>query len=398
MINLSHHPLLKKTNPIKKRGYLARFFLAQQYARLLNGSMLVGITGSVGKTTTAIACKSVLSQRYPTISTTDTIPTLPNLDPIFNLPMTILRVRPNIKKVILEMGIEYPGEMDLYLSLVKPKTAIVTRIFFAHSEFLGDVDEIAKEKGKLVRQLPKDGVAILNWDDPYVRKLAQETEAEVIFYGTDQKNCHVWAGNIKVENFTTVFELNYGVERVLVRSNLLGVHQVYPLLAAAALGINLGIPLTLVKKALEKVEGLDHRMQAAAGPNGSILIDDTYNSSPAALEEALETINKIPARRRIVVLGEMRELGEYSEKLHRSVGRKIYKDKLDLVITSGGNARFIAEELLSLGFIPERLHSGLQNAQIASTLLKVIGRGDVVLIKASQAVRFKEIVQRLKKK
>lgn len=365
---------------------------------MLPRQMFIGITGSVGKTTTALACKEVLLEKFPTLSTTDTKPGVANLDPIFNLPMTILKIRPKIKKVVLEMGIEHPGEMDVYLSLVKPSTAIITRIFYAHSEFLGSLDEIINEKGKLVEQLPQGGSAILNWDDLNSRKLADKTTAEVIFYGTDPKNCHVWADKIRVENYQTVFELNYGVERVEVKSNLLGRHQIYPLLAAASLGINLDIPLINIKKALEKIEGLEHRMEVVAGFNGSTIIDDTYNSSPAALEEAIDTLNQIPARRRIVCLGEMRELGEYSEKLHRDIARRIYKDKVDLVLTGGGDAVIIADELLKLGFIPERLYSGLKNQELASKLLKVVSRGDVLLIKGSRATRLDEVVKRISKK
>ena len=394
---LSSHPIWKSINPVKKRGHLARFFLAKQYTKLIPRSKLIGITGSVGKTTTAMACKAVLSQKMEVVSTTDTIPNVSNLDPIFNLPMTILRIKSKTKKAILEMGIEHPGEMDLYLSLVKPATAIITRISYAHSEFLGGVEKIVEEKGKLVEQLPENGYVILNWDDPYSKKMSEKSSAQVIYYGLDSHNCHVWAGKAKIENFQTVFELNYGVERVEIRSQLLGFHQIYPQLAAAALGVSLDIPLTVIKKGLENLEVPSHRMEAFPGINNSVVIDDTYNSSPSAVEEAIETLNQVPARRRILVLGEMRELGEFSEKLHREVARKIYKDKIDLVLIGGGDAQFIADELLHLGFIPERLHSGLRNQEIVSTLLKIVARGDVILVKGSRLTRLDEVVKRIVK-
>jgi UDP-N-acetylmuramoyl-tripeptide--D-alanyl-D-alanine ligase len=395
-MNLNTHPAWNNVTPIKKRGHLARTFFARQYAKLIPRSKFIGITGSVGKTTTALACRAVLSEKYQTISTTDN--KVLNLDPIFSIPKTILRVRSKTKKVILEMGIEYPGEMDLYLNIVRPATAIVTRIFYAHSQFLGDVEEIVNEKGKLVEQLPKNGAAILNYDDLYTRKLAERTQAEVIYFGKDKENCHVWAGKMRIEDFRTVFELNYNVERVEVNSKLLGFHQIYALLAAAALGINEGIPLINIKKALEKLEPAPNRMQVIPGHNGCTILDDTYNSSPAAVEEALETLNHLKARRRIAVLGEMRELGQFSEKLHRDIARKIYKEKVDLVLLGGGDAQYIADELLHLGFIPERLHAGLSNTQIVAKLLKLVSRGDVVLVKASKDVRFSEIVQRIAKR
>lgn len=398
MIDIKNHPIWKgsplwgSVNPLKKRGHLFRFFLARHFAKLFPRSRFIGITGSVGKTTTVAACLALLKEKFEVIATS------PDLDPIFNIPITILKLRPKIKKVILEMGIQYPGEMEFYLSMVKPYTGIVTRFGLQHSSNLGTLDEIIDEKAKLIEQLPKEGYAILNYDDPRVRKLSERTKAQVIYYGSDPKNCHVWFGKQRLQDFKTVFELNYGVERVLIRSKLLGFHQIYPLAAAAALGISCDMSLTTIKKGLEKVESSPHRLQALAGYNGSTILDDTHNAAPIAVEEALETLNHVPARRRIVILGEMKELGDLSEKMHRGVARKIYKDKIDLVFLGTGDAEFIKDELLKLGFIPERIQSNLQNPQIVAQLLKILVRGDIVLIKGARSVRLDEVVQRVIKK
>ncbi len=397
MIDINNHPIWKgnsywgNINPIKKRAHLLRFFLARQYAKLFSREMFVGVTGSVGKTITTAACKQVLLEKFNTIST------LTNLDTILNIPITLLKIRPKIKKVILEMGVEYPGEMDFYLSMVKPATGVVTKISLQHSVFLGGLEDIAKEKGKLISQLPESGFAILNYDDPLVRKLAETTKAQVIYYGIDSKNCHIWAGNIKINNFQTQFELNYGVERVEVRSNLLGVHQIYALLAASALGISQGLSLTTIKKGLEKVEPQEHRMQILDGFNNSLILDDTHNGAFNAIEEALETLNYLPARRRILVLGEMRELGEHSERLHRLLAQKIYKDKMDLVLLGKGNTKYIYDELMKLGFVQERIQTNLQNPQIVAKLLKILAKGDVVLLKGARLTRLDEVVQRITK-
>src|SRR3989344_942169 len=388
-MEISKHPIWKNISPFKKPAHLTRFFLAKNIAKLYSRSRFIGITGSVGKTTTKEACLSVLSQKFKTIASWG------NLDPILNIPMTLLKMKPGVKKAIFEMGIEYPGEMDFYLSMVKPATGIVTRISFAHSQFLGSLEEIVKEKGKLIRQLPKEGFAILNWGDINVRKLAKETEAQVIFFGTSSKECHVWASNIKIENNLTSFELNYGVERVEVTWKLLGRHFIYSAMAAASLGISLGLSLINIKKGLEKVEPAPHRLQLLEGLNGWLVLDDTYNSSPVALGEALEVLNELPARRRIVVLGEMRELGSYSEGLHRQLPQNIYKDKIDLVFLGSGDAVFIADELLKLGFPPERVEANLSNSQIVSKVIRAIGRGDLVLIKGSRAVKLDEVVSRI---
>lgn len=390
-MEIQKHSIWKGISPFKKPAHLIRFFLAKNFAKLYPRSIFIGITGSVGKTTTKELCFSVLSQKFKTLASKE------NIDPIFNIPATLLRLKPNVKKVILEMGIEYPGEMEFYLSLVQPATAIITRISFAHSQFLGDINKISQEKGLLVRQLPPDGFAILNWDDIYTRRLAKETKAQVIFYGTEGKNCDVWASNSKVEERGTHFELNYGVERVEVFLKLLGRHFVYPALAAASLGISCNISLINIKKGLEKVEPVKHRLQLLEGLGGWQVLDDTYNSSPAALEEALNVLNELPARRRIVVLGEMKELGIFSEELHRQIAQKIYKDKVDLVLLGGGDARFLADELIKLGFMPERLEINLSNSQIVSKILKITASGDLILVKGSRAVKLDEVAQRITK-
>lgn len=398
-MDIVDHPVWNQVTPyrtkiplFKKPFHLLKINLAKYYARLYSPEMFVGVTGSVGKTTCVQAAAAVLAQKYKTLVTNS------NLDPVLNIPSTLLKLNPSIKKVILEMGVEYKGEMDFYLSLVKPKIAIFTRISHAHSETLGDINEILHEKSKLLESLDKDGMAILNWDDPYSKKLAENCRAPVVYFGLDPNNCTIWAGNIRVENFTTTFELNLGVERVKINYKLLGLHQVYPALAAASLGIVCGIPLTRIKIGLESVEPLEHRLQAIVGPNGSVILDDTYNCSPSALEGAIDTLLQIPARRRIVVLGEMKGLGIYSEQLHRQVAQRLYKDKIDFVFLGQGDTEFIADELKSLGFWEERLESNLQNSGLVSKLLKTLGKGDVCLIKGSRAVRLDEVVKRISKK
>lgn len=390
-MEIQKHPIWNKVSPYKKPAHLLRFFLAKQLAKFYPRSTFIGITGSVGKTTTALAIRAVLSQKFQTISTQE------NLDPIFNIPLTLLKLRPGVGKVILEMGVEYPGEMEFYLSLVRPATAVVTRVFYSHSEFLGNVEQILNEKSALVRQLPKDGYAILNWDDVYTRKLAKETEAQVVFYGTDPENCHIWATNVRLENGITCFELNFGVERVSLSFKLLGRHQVYPALAAAALGVTFGMTLTAIKRGLEKIEPAPHRLQLVEGVGGWQVLDDTYNSSPAALEAALDVLCEMSARRRVAILGEMKELGVYSEQMHREIARKIYKEKIDWVLLGGGDTRFIADELIKLGFPSERVELNLSNSQIVTKMLKNMGRGDMILVKGSRAVKLDEVIKRISK-
>lgn len=366
-------------------------YLAKQYAKLYPQDTFIGVTGSVGKTTTVEACSKVLSLKYRTITTQ------PNLDPTTNVPNTILKLNPSIKRAVLEMGVQYKGEMDFYLSLCKPKTAIITRIYWSHSDSLGSLGEIADEQGRLVEKLPHDGVAILNFDDVNCRKLSEKFEGRVIFFGKDPHSCLVWAGNIKVENFRTTFELNLGVERVKINYQLLGEHQIYAALAAAVLGVLEGIPLTKIKIALESQTARPHHLQALEGPYGAIVLDDSESSSPASVEAAIDTLMHVPARRRVAVLGQMPNLGSFSDDLHRQVAQKIYKEKLDFVLLGQGAAQTIAEELRSLGFWEERVEANLQNSQLVNFLLKTLGEGDVCLIKGSKTSRLDEVVKRITK-
>ncbi len=377
---------------VQKPTQLLKSYLARQYAKLYPRDIYVGVTGSVGKTTCVQSCKAVLSQKFSTITTES------NLDYPNSFQSTLLRLRPKTKKVILEMGMNFKGQMDFYLSLIHPKIMVVTKISNFNCEYLGGIDEIYEEVAKGIRQLDEKGFAILNFDDPYSRKMAKDCRGQVIYFGTDPQNCTIWAGNIKVEDFRTTFELNLGVERMKINLPLLGSHQVYPVLAAAAVGIVNGVTLTKIKIGLESLNVLEHRMQTLLGPSNSIIIDDTMNSSPADLEAAIDTLLQVSARRRILVLGEMPNLGKYSEELHRQIAQKIYKEKIDLCFLGLGDTEIIASELKSLGFWEERLSINLQNSQMVSKLLKTLGKGDVVLVKGASAQRLDEVVKRVAKK
>lgn len=366
--------------------------LSRQYAKLYKKDTFIAVTGSVGKTLCTKAINAVLSKRYKTISANT------NSDSTVNIPATILKLRPNIKKAIFELNIEQPGDLDFYLSLIKPKTVVVTRISHVHNEFFGNLDQIIEEKGKLIESLPEDGLAILNWDDVSSKKLAAKCKGNVVYFGNDESNCLIWASNIRIENFKTVFELNQGVERVQINLPLLGRHQAFSVLAAATIGVLEKMPLTTIKIALESLQPLEHQLQLVAGPNGSVILDDSLDASPVAVEAAIDTLMQIPARRRILVLGEMKGLGGFSDSLHRQVAQKIFKEKIDLVFLGQGQANIIAEELNNLGFWEERVLANLQNSQLVSKLLNTLDKGDVCLIKGSKTTRLDEVIKRIAKK
>ncbi len=397
MININNHPIWKGQNAFQKQGNILKQKLAKQYSKIISPDKFIGVLGTVGKTITAVACKEVLSEKFNTVSSTDTAKDGIDVSPLLNIPNTILKMKPKTEKAILELGIGIPGEMDFLLQFVQPKTLILTNLSFDSMQGMGDINVVVEENLKALKNLPPSALVIVNWDDLESRKIAESLKSQVVFYGTDKETCHVWVNNIKVEDGMTSFELNYGVERVEIRSKLLGKHQIYPLLAAAALGLSLDIPLFTLKKALERVKPLPHRMQLLSGFNNSTIINDSYDIQLIDLTAAIRTLNEIPARRRILVLGEIKEMGELSEKIHKEVGRIIYENRIDLVFTGLGDVRYTEDELLSLGFVPERLSTNNQNPQLVSKLLKTLNRGDVVLIKGSRSNRFDEVVEKLSK-
>jgi len=328
--------------------------LSKQYAKLYPKETFIGVAG------TSQALIAVLSQKYKTVGISN---------------KTFFRLKPSVKRAIFEV--------DNDLSFIRPKIGII----------LGDLDS-----EELIENLPPDGLAILNWDDVKSKKLADKCKGEVVYFGTDPEACLIWASNVNIENYKTVFELNYGVEKIKVNYPLLGMHQIYPALASATLGIIEKIPLTRIKLALESLIPSEHGMQAIVGPNGSVILDDTFNSSPIACEAAIDTLMRVPARRRIVVLGEMGEFGEHSDILYRSIAQKIYKEKIDLVILGQGQSEIIADELKNLGFWEEKIMSDLQSGQMVGKLLTTLEKGDVCLIKGSRTVRLDEVVTRIAKK
>ena len=388
----------KNTNIFKKRAYSIKLYLAKHYSKLVPPSKILAITGTLGKSTAAEILYSVLSQKM-VVNKPKNHSLQNSLENFLDLADSVFKITPKIEKAIIELGPVSTGEVDNLKEFVKFSSLIVTNLADRKESFPDLAEKEIAAVEELVRMLPQGGTLILNWEDPQVRRLSDKIGAggEVVFYGFDEKNCHVWASKMRIENFQTIFELNYGVERVEIRCNLLGYHQIIPILSAAAAAINLGLSLITVKKGIEKVEALPGRMEVLGGINNSVIIDDTYNGDAKAFSEALQTINLIPARRRIVVVGELEADVKVSEKIHTQIAREIYSNKIDLVLLGSGQAKFIEEELAKLGFIPERMLSGLQNPAIVSNLVKILAKGDAVLFKGHPNLRLNEVVKRVSK-
>lgn len=383
---MDYSKFYQNTASWKRPYHVARANFSKFWAGLFPNVEIIGITGSVGKTTTKEAVYSVLSPKFSTLATVG------NLDPVFNIPQTLLKIRPWTKKVVLEAGIEYPNEMDFYLDLVKPNIGVITRVYWAHTEFLKDLDGVINEKGKLLEVLPKEGYAVLNFDDEYIReKMVGKTAAKIFWYGSYPNV------DLRISDFIhggaegSTFKLKFGRDEVEINWKLIGEHQTVSAAAAASVGILSGLKLSEIKNGLEKLYPQLHRMNLVRGPKGSLILDDTYNSSPLACVMALETLRSLAHKSEaIAVLGDMLELGKYEESGHREVGAKVAEENIYQLITFGDRAKIIADEAKKHGV--KNILECKNITQIISQLKKIVRKDDIILVKASRHAHFERIV------
>lgn len=354
------------------------------------GTKIIGITGSSGKTTTKEMVASVLRQKLKTIWTPD------NIDPVFNIPTTILKTPKNTEALVLEMGVEYPGEMDYYLWLAKPSIGIITNISWTHTEFFGDIKVVFKEKSKLINNLPENGYAIFNYNDKMLRNLAKKTKAKVIFVGTN-KNCDIYAKKITyTKELTTKFELVYKDDSITINMPFLGKHLVISALASAATGIICGLTLKQIKRGIEKTKPQPHRLIPHQTSDKAIVIDDTYNANPKATIKSLEVLSEIgKGKKKIFIFGEMKELGRHSKKGHQKVGEEIARQKIDYVLTLGYLTEFTLNEAIKRGVKKENTFLFPNKDEIIKKLKAIDKSNAVILIKGSRFWQMEEIVERI---
>jgi UDP-N-acetylmuramoyl-tripeptide--D-alanyl-D-alanine ligase len=347
---------------------------------------VVGITGSVGKSTTKELTWAVLRQSFNTLRNPG------NLNNEIGLPLTVLRLDDSFERVVLEMGMYDLGEIDALCAIALPHVGVVTNVGPTHLERLGTIERIAQAKAELVQALPGDGVAILNQDDPYVRRMARKTQARVFTYGLTPE-ADLWASDIESEGLEGIrFVLHFHDEAIHAKVPLLGRHSVHTALRAAAVGLVEDMPWQEIMTGLQD-SSVQLHLVSAPGINGSTLLDDTYNASPASTIAALNLLDDL-AGRKIAVLGDMAELGDQEEEGHRRVGCRS-ADTVDILITVGPRARVIASEADACGLSPEAITEVETNGQAIAHLRQIMQRGDIVLVKGSRSMAMEEIVAAL---
>ncbi len=354
------------------------------YWRRRHDIRVVAVTGSVGKTTCKELVAAVLGHRYRVLKSEA------NLNTEIGVPLTLLQLTPEHQRAVLEFAMYAPGEIRLLSGIAAPQVGVVTNIGPVHLERLGSMATIAGAKAELVEALPAEGTAILNGDDPRVAGLAARTRARVLLYGQSPQ-CHVRGSELVSQGLDGIsFRLTYGEASAPVSCSLPGRHHLYPCLAAAAVALTEGMALDEIADALAEARP-DLRLRVLPGPNASTIIDDSYNASPASMLAALDLLAGMP-RRRIALLGEMRELGAAEEEGHRQVGERA-ASACDLLLVLGEKARPLAEAALAAGLEDVRR---LESAEAAVEALRAeLGKGDHLLVKASRALALETVVDAL---
>ena len=380
--------------------------------------LIVGITGSVGKSSTKEAVALVVSQSYAVRKAEG------NYNNEIGIPLTIIGARsggsspvrwigvflrwlqvlrfpfryPDV--LVLEMGIDRPGDMERLMRFVPVKIGVVTNISASHLEFFGSLGAIAQEKGKLPAGLLEDGFAILCADDKRVLRMGEKTSAKIITYGFAAA-AEMRADNLlfhpdakRVEGLS--FKLNYDGKTIPVRlPKIVATHHIGAVLAAAAVGVALKMNLVEIARALETFEPLPGRLRLLPGKNATILLDDTYNASPASTVAALGVVQELIAPRKVVILGDMLELGAGTGEAHQALAASVIASGASVALLVGQHTRFLHTALLAAGFSRKQalwLPDPLSAARMVSDIVRP---EDLVLIKGSRGMRMEKITEGL---
>jgi UDP-N-acetylmuramoyl-tripeptide--D-alanyl-D-alanine ligase len=374
-------PLVRVADTTRALGELAR------QVRRRAALPLVAVTGSVGKTTTKDMTASLLATRGPVLKTEG------NLNNQYGLPLTLLRLRSEHTAAVVELGMSAPGEIRALARVAEPDVAVITKVAAVHLEFFADEDAIAQAKAEILDGLRPDGVAVLNGDDPRLRRVGERSGGRVVWFGRDRRfdvSADSWRGSASGMRF----DLHIEGRSLEVALPLAGPHFVLNFLAAAAAASVLGVaPEAMVEAALGLVPGR-HRGEVRSLGEGVTLLDDCYNSSPAALEAAVAALRLLPGRRRVAFLGDMLELGPSGPALHRERGRAL-AGRVDVVVGVGPLAREIVDGAREAGLPAEALLHFASAPEAAAAAGEIVRQGDAVLVKASRGVRLEAVVDAL---
>ena len=371
---------------VKVEDTLKALYEIAKYKRSLYDIPVIAVTGSVGKTSTKDVIASVVSSKYKTLKTEG------NNNNNIGLPLTILKLKDH-EAMVIEMGMNHFGEISLLTDIARPTLAVITNIGTSHIGNLGSRENILKAKLEILEGMivPK---IIINNDNDLLHKWYEKNKnkIEIHTFGI-QNESELTAKDIKLKEESSEFLAKSPSGLVKINVPVGGEHFVYNALCAIEVGHILGIADDNIKKGIEKFELTQKRMDIKKLANGAILINDAYNASYESMKASLNFLARHTGKRKIAVLGDMFELGEYTEELHRNVGKEVVKNGIDILICSGENSKYIIEEAKKSKNL--KIYFMNNNEQIVEKLTQELRNGDVVLVKASNGMKFFEICQKL---
>ena len=354
---------------------------------------VVAITGSAGKTTTKEMTAALLATRGPVLKTEG------NLNNQYGLPLSLLRLAPEHTAAVLELGMSAAGELRALTGLARPDVAVITMVAPVHLEFFDSVEAIAAAKAEILEGLGPQGAAVLNADDPLVRrigegKIGRPHAGRRIWFGRDRRydvSAENWRGTVHGMRF----DLRLGGEQsVDVALPLPGPHFLSNFLAAAAVAHHLGVEADAIAKAALEMKPARHRSQVLALGEGITLLDDCYNSNPAAVEAAVVALGLSAPGRRVAFLGDMLELGPSGPDLHRRTGARVAAG-LQALVTAGPLAAHFVEGARRAGMNDDALATFPDSAAAAAAAPRLVHPGDAVLVKGSRGARMEAVVDAL---
>jgi UDP-N-acetylmuramoyl-tripeptide--D-alanyl-D-alanine ligase len=351
---------------------------------------VVAVVGSNGKTTTKEMAAAILGKKYKVMKNAG------NLNNLIGLPLSLLQMNSTDGAAILEMGMNRRGEILRLTEIAEPDLGILTNIAPAHVEGLGSLEGIMEAKGELLQGMGARGRIIFNADDPRVVQLSKGFPGASQSFGIENRADWMASDIVTREDGGVSFQLQGPAGKTSVSLQLLGRHQVYNALAAAAAAFHLGTAIDDIKEGLENFAPPAMRMELVTLGKGIKVINDAYNANPRSMEAALLALQEQAGGRKIAVLGDMWELGAYAEQAHRELGRAVQERGVDLLFLLGRFAPLVAEGAEQAGMDPQKIRIGRDHHAVGLHLSRIVRKGDWVLIKGSRIMRMEEIIKELR--
>jgi UDP-N-acetylmuramoyl-tripeptide--D-alanyl-D-alanine ligase len=391
----------EKVGDIRWNGYRSRAVIAvkdtlsalgdiaRDWRRKYN-TPVVALTGSNGKTTTKEMIAACLETTFPILKTKG------NLNNLIGVPLTLLTLTEKERVVVLEMGMNVPGEVRRLAEVAEPDIGLITNIQMVHLEGMESLERLKGEKGELFRRMRRDGTILVNQDDPRVVDLARDYPGQKITFGIGHPS-EVMAKEIRLRGSEgTSFTLSLEEEVMEIHLRLLGRHFVPNALSAVAIACLFGVEVKRVKEALENFQFFPMRMEVIPLKGGKTLINDTYNANPSSMELALETLVEAKGKgRAIAVLGDMLELGRFKEEAHQRIGQRVRELSIDFLLAMGEEAPIVVESAIRHGFPTEKARIVESHSEAISLLRQMIQNGDWILVKGSRRMAMEKIVEGL---